>query len=57
MSLRRSFALAFVMRLPAGITDPGYNGVVNQQKTPRVAKGAATRETNFVLVVVFCSGL
>jgi hypothetical protein len=31
--------------LPAGITDPGYNGVVNQ------------RETNFVLFVAFCSAL
>jgi len=43
--------------LPAGITDPGYNGVLNQQKTAHITKDAATRETNFVLLVVFCSAL
>jgi hypothetical protein len=43
--------------LPAGITDPGHNGVPNQQKTAGVTKGAATLETNFVLLVVFCSAL
>jgi hypothetical protein len=41
--------------LPAGITDPGYNCVLNQQKTAQITKDVATRETNFVLLVVFCS--
>jgi len=43
--------------LLAGITDPGYNGVVTQQKGTKETKGAAMRETNFVLFVVFCSAL
>ncbi|PYK36849.1 MAG: hypothetical protein DME60_13435 [Verrucomicrobia bacterium] len=52
LSLRPPFCL-----VPAGITNPGYNGVVNQQKATKLAKGAATRETNFVLFVVFYSAL
>ena len=42
---------------PAGITDPGYNRVLNQQKAAKGTKEVATRETNFVLFVAFCSAL
>jgi hypothetical protein len=31
--------------------------VLNQQKTAQITKDVATRETNFVLFVVFCSAL
>jgi len=43
--------------LPAGISDPGYNRVLNQQKAAKGTKEVATRETNFVLFVAFCSAL
>jgi hypothetical protein len=52
-----SFAAAPFYLLSAGITDRGYNCVLNQQKTLQITKGVATLETNFVLLVVFCSAL
>jgi hypothetical protein len=43
--------------LPAGIADPGYNAVLNQRKRAQITRDVATRGTNFVLFVVFCSAL
>ncbi len=51
------FAAAYLLfATGAGMTDSGDNGVVKQQKAAQGTK-VATRETNFVLFVVFCSAL